>query len=176
MAAGTQDSEVDMSTDAITLLKDDHKQVRATFREFERAGDDLERKGELVASMIELLTAHTYLENNGMYPEVQNLLPDLESDVLESYEEHHVADLLIAELASLDPSEDRFEAKTTVLIEIVRHHIEEEEQDWFPKVRAALSRSQLQDIGARMLELKQHAPKSPATKVAAKTSRPSVPA
>jgi hemerythrin-like domain-containing protein len=165
-----------MSSDAITLLKDDHKQVRAVFREFERAGDDRQRKGELVASMIELLTMHTYIENEGMYPEVQKLLPDLESDVLESYEEHHVADLLIGELASLDPSDGRFEAKTIVLIELVRHHIEEEEQDWFPKVRAGLSRSQLQDIGARMLQLKQRVSKTPASKVAAKTSRASAPA
>lgn len=84
-----------------------------------------------------------------MYPEVRQLLPDLEDDVLESHEEHHVADVLCAELASMDASDGRFDAKTTVLIESVTHHIEEE-QDWFPRVRDGLGRKQLQELGARI--------------------------
>ena len=88
-----------MSTDAITLLKDDHKQVKALFRQFESAGDRAHAaKGRLVKKIIELLTVHTYIENEVMYPEVRRLLPDLEDDVLESYEEHHVADVLCMEL------------------------------------------------------------------------------
>ena len=71
-----------------------------------------------------------------MYPEVRALLPDLDEDVLESYEEHHVADVLCRELAGMPADAERFDAKTTVLIENVTNHIEEEEQDWFPKVRA----------------------------------------
>jgi hypothetical protein len=86
---------------------------------------------------------------------------DLEHDILESYEEHHVADVLCTELAGLKPDAERFDAKTTVLIETVTHHIEEEKQDWFPKVRAALSRTQLQEIGAGLLELKTSAPRRP---------------
>ena len=97
-----------------------------------------------------------------MYPEVRTLLPDLEGDVLESYEEHHVADLLVAELAAMSPDAERFDAKVTVLIENVSHHMEEEEQNWFPKVREGLSRKDLQEIGARMIELKKTAPRSPA--------------
>jgi hypothetical protein len=96
-----------------------------------------------------------------MYPRVRKLVPDLEDDVLESYEEHHVADVLCVELAAMKPDAERFDAKTTVLIENVTHHIEEEEQDWFPKVRAALSRKQLQEIGAEMLDLKESAPRRP---------------
>ena len=63
---------------------------------------------------------HTYIENEVMYPRVRELLPDLEDDVLESYEEHHVADVLCMELAGMEPSDERFDAKTTVLIENVR--------------------------------------------------------
>lgn len=152
-----------MSNDAIVLLKQDHKEVKALFRQFQKAGDDAtEAKGELVRKIIEELMVHTYIENEGMYPQVRKLLPDLEDDVLESYEEHHVADLLCAELWSLDPGDERFDAKTTVLIENVEHHIEEEEGEWFPKVREGLSRTQLQEMGAQMLELKQKAPRSPA--------------
>ena len=130
-----------MSTDAIVMLKDEHKQILRTFRDFENAGDGaLKTKQRLVDKIIELLTVHTYIENEVMYPRVRELVPDLEDDVLESYEEHHVADLLVMELATMKSSDERFTAKATVLIENVRHHIEEEESEWFPQVREALGR------------------------------------
>jgi hemerythrin-like domain-containing protein len=151
-----------MSTDAIVLLKNDHKEIRKAFTEFERAGDQAHvTKGRLVDRIIELLTVHTYIENEVMYPRVRELLPDLEDDVLESYEEHHVADLLVVELAAMKPDDERFDAKTTVLIENVRHHIEEEEQEWFPQVREGLGRKALQDIGAQMMRAKDKAPRRP---------------
>jgi hemerythrin superfamily protein len=152
-----------MSTDAIVLLKNDHKEVRKLFREFQAAGENAtKKKGDLVSKMIELLTVHTYIENEIMYPEVRRLLPDLEDDVLESYEEHHVADVLVMELFAMKPDAERFDAKTTVLIESVTHHIEEEEDEWFPKVRAGLGRKQLAELGERMLAAKAKAPRSPA--------------
>ncbi len=152
-----------MSNDAIVLLKADHKEIKKAFRAFESAGPDATvAKGEAVARIIELLTVHTYIENEVMYPQVRTLLPELEQDVLESYEEHHVADVLVVELMALKPGDERFEAKTTVLIENVTHHMDEEEQDWFPKVRAGLGRKQLQDLGAQLLEAKKTAPRSPA--------------
>jgi hemerythrin superfamily protein len=136
-----------MSTDAIVILKDDHKQIRRLFKQFQTADDDdTARKGRLVKEIIELLTVHTYLED----------------DVLESYEEHHVADVLCAELYGMKPGDERFDAKTTVLIENVTHHVEEEEQEWFPKVREGLGRKQLQELGARMNGLRDKAPRSPA--------------
>jgi hemerythrin superfamily protein len=70
-----------MSSDAITLLKQDHKEVKALFREFQKRRQDQTRKGQLVSKMIELLTVHTYIENECMYPEVRVLLPELEADV-----------------------------------------------------------------------------------------------
>jgi hemerythrin superfamily protein len=151
-----------MSTDAIVILKEDHKEIRRLFKEFQRAGENATAtKGKLVDAILEALTVHTYLENECMYPEVRKLLPDLDQDILESYEEHHVADILCAELATMKPDDEHFEAKTTVLIENVEHHIEEEESDWFPKVRTGLGRNQLQNIGARMLDLKKKAPRRP---------------
>jgi hemerythrin superfamily protein len=151
-----------VSTDAIVALKQDHKEVRRLFKEFQQTGaGQKERRGKLVEQILEALTVHTYLENEVMYPEVRRLLPDLEEEVLESYEEHHVADVLCAELAMMSPDDERFEAKTMVLIESVSHHIEEEEQDWFPKVREGLGRKQLQELGARMVELRENAPRKP---------------
>jgi hemerythrin superfamily protein len=153
---------VAMSTDAIVLLKADHKEVKRLFREFEKAGENArERKAKLVEEIIGELTAHTYIENQVMYPEVRKLLPDLEDDVLESYEEHHVADVLTFELTTMSPDDEHFDAKVTVLMENVLHHIEEEEQEWFPKVREGLGRKQLQEMGARMEEMKRSAPRKP---------------
>jgi len=151
-----------MSTDAIVLLKNDHKDIRKLFRDFQKAGDQaFVEKGKLVNRMIELLTVHTYIENEVMYPRVRELLPELEDDVLESYEEHHVADVLVVELSAMKPQDERFTAKTTVLIENVDHHIDEEEKDWFPKVREGLGRKVLQDLGAEMLAARKKAPKRP---------------
>ena len=151
-----------MSTDAIVLLKNDHKDIRKAFTDFEKAGENAHAaKGKIVDRIIELLTVHTYVENEVMYPRVRELLPEVEDDVLESYEEHHVADVLVVELAALKPEHERFTAKTTVLIENVRHHMDEEEQDWFPKVRDGLSRTVLQEIGAEMEAARAKAPRRP---------------
>ena len=160
-----------MSTDAIVLLKNDHKEIRKLFTQFEKTGENAHAaKGKLVDRMIELLTQHTYIENEVMYPRVRALLPEVEDDVLESYEEHHVADVLVVELAAMKPDAERFTAKTTVLIENVRHHIEEEEQEWFPKVREGLGRSVLQDIGAEMIKARKKAPKRPSQPSALKNT------
>jgi hemerythrin superfamily protein len=151
-----------MSTDAIVILKQDHVEIRRLFREFERSSDSAPAtRGKLVDRILELLTVHTYIENEVMYPRVRALLPDLEDDVLESYEEHHVADVLCMELFTMTPEDERFTAKTTVLIENVRHHMEEEEDEWFPKVRDALGRTKLKELGAAMLEVRENAPRKP---------------
>ncbi|MFF5227416.1 hemerythrin domain-containing protein [Dactylosporangium sp. NPDC000521] len=151
-----------MSTDAIVVLKEDHKNVKRLFKEFQAAEDGpAEAKAEIVKQILAELTVHTYLENEVMYPEVRRLVPDLEEDILESYEEHHVADVLCMELFTMTPDDERFDAKVNVLIESVTHHIDEEEHEWFPKVRTALGRNQLQELGARMQQLRPDAPTKP---------------
>lgn len=151
-----------MSNDAIVLLKEDHKKARKLFRQFEREGDRaVEKKAKLVREIIRELTAHTYVENEVMYPQVRQLLPDLNDDVLESYEEHHVADVLCTELFTMSPENENFTAKATVLIELVSHHMEEEEKDWFPRVRKGLKRKQLQDLGEQIERAKKKAPTTP---------------
>jgi hemerythrin-like domain-containing protein len=151
-----------MSTDAIVMLREDHKEIRRVFRDFERSKDSTANtQKRLVDKMMKLLREHTYVENEVMYPRVRELVPDLEDDILESYEEHHVADLLIKELAALRAEDERFRAKAMVLIENVRHHMEEEENEWFPQVRSALGRNQLQEMGADMQKARKDAPGPP---------------
>ena len=164
-----------MSTDAIVMLKKDHKEIRNAFREFEKAGDGAYKtKGKLVDRIIELLTVHTYIENEVMYPRVRELVPALKDDVLESYEEHHVADVLVMELSTMEPEDERFTAKTTVLIENVRHHMDEEENEWFPQVREALGRKALQQLGANMAIARKKAPRRPSHPSALKKTIDSV--
>jgi iron-sulfur cluster repair protein YtfE (RIC family) len=160
-----------MSTDAIVLLRADHKEIRRLFREFLSLRDSEARKGtrngtrkkaSLVKQIISMLTMHTYIENEVMYPEVRARLPELDEAVLEGYEEHHVADVLSMELYGMPARSERFTPKAVVLIENFTHHMEEEERDWFPKVRAGLGRRQLLEIGAKLQEARRKAPKSPA--------------
>jgi len=150
-----------MSTDALVVLKNDHREVEKLFKQFEKKNTTTANKGKIVESVIELLTVHTYIENEILYPEVRDLVPDLEDHILESYEEHHVADVLVMELAQMKAGDERFEAKFKVLMENVRHHVKEEEDEWFPQVREALSRTQLQEMGQRLLEAKETAPRRP---------------
>ncbi|MER7460622.1 hemerythrin domain-containing protein [Micromonospora sp. NPDC126480] len=160
-----------MSTDAIVLLKEDHKEMRRLFKEFQASEDaPASRRGKLVKQILEALTVHTYLENEVMYPEVRERLPELEDHILESYEEHHVADVLCFELFTMQPDDEHYNAKTTVLIENVLHHVEEEEQEWFPKVREKMGRNELQELGQRMIDMRPKAPRSPAAPKALKKS------
>ncbi|HEU5472463.1 MAG TPA: hemerythrin domain-containing protein [Actinophytocola sp.] len=144
-----------MSTDAIVLLREDHKEIRRLFREFQSANTPA-RKAAAVRRILPALATYRQREDECLYPQVRTLLPDLDQRVLENSEQHHVAEALCAELATMNPDDERFTAKTTVLIETVTRHITGEEQDWFPQVRKGLGRKQLQDVGARMIALRKN--------------------
>jgi hemerythrin superfamily protein len=148
--------------DAITLLKNDHKTVEALFKKFEKAGPNADKtKAELVEKIIEELSVHAAIEEQVFYPEIRKLVEETEDSVLESLEEHHVVKWTLSELAGMTPDEERFDAKTTVLIESVRHHVKEEEGEMFPKVREALGRKVLGEIGDKMEKAKATAPRRP---------------
>jgi hemerythrin superfamily protein len=148
--------------DAITLLKNDHKTVSGLFAKFDKLGDRAEKsKRDLVDKIIEELSIHAAIEEQIFYPAVRAAVPEVEDDVLEGLEEHHIVKWVLSELDGMSPSDERFDAKVTVLKENVEHHVEEEENDWFPKVRAALGRTALQEMGAAMEKAKKTAPKRP---------------
>lgn len=148
--------------DAITLLKNDHQTVEKLFRRFEKAGDRAHaEKREVVDRIIEELSIHAAIEEQLFYPVTRATVPDVEDVALESLEEHHIVKWVLAELEKLDPTDERFTAKVTVLIENVRHHVEEEETDYFPKVRAELGRKALGELGDAMEEAKKTAPTHP---------------
>jgi len=148
--------------DAITLLKNDHKTVNELFKKFEKAGANAHKtKAKLVEQIIHELAIHAAIEEVAFYPFIKGVSPDVTDDVLESLEEHHVVKWLLSELEGMSPKAERFDAKVTVLIENVRHHVEEEEQDMFPRVRKLLSRSDLQELGEALANAKKIAPTHP---------------
>lgn len=148
--------------DAITLLKDDHKSVEKLFHQFEQAGERAYvEKRKIVDRVIEELTVHASIEEQIFYPVTRATVPAVEDMALESLEEHHVVKLLLAELQHMDADHERFVAKMTVLMENVRHHVEEEEDDYFPKVREELGRNAMNEIGDAMAEAKDDAPTTP---------------
>src|SRR6187551_159496 len=110
--------------DAITLLKDDHKTVERLFKQFEKAGDRaFVEKRRIVDRIIEELSVHAAIEEQFFYPVTRATVPETEDIALESLEEHHIVKWLLSELADLDPTNERFDAKVTVLMENVRHHV-----------------------------------------------------
>jgi hemerythrin superfamily protein len=148
--------------DAIVLLKDDHKTVEKLFKKFEKTGDgSYKTKRKLVDQMITELTAHAYIEEKIFYPAARERVPETTDHVLESIEEHHVVVWMLSELNGMDPQDERFTAKVNVLMENVRHHVEEEEDEWFPQVRKAMGRKTLQELGERMEAAKAEAPDDP---------------
>ena len=148
--------------DAIVLLKDDHKTVEKLFKQFEKAGEDATReKRRLVDTIIQELVTHAYIEEQIFYPAAREAAPDTKDHVLESVEEHHVVVWMLAELVNLDPSDERFDAKVSVLMENVRHHVEEEEKEWFPQVRKAMGRKRLVELGEQLEKAKADAPSDP---------------
>jgi hemerythrin-like domain-containing protein len=148
--------------DALTLLKADHEAVEAKFARFEALGPRAwKSKAAVVADVIEALSVHAAIEEQVLYPAVRDRLADEEGQVLEALEEHHVVKWTLSELDGMEPDHERFDAKFTVLIENVRHHVKEEESDLFPQVRQAFTRSELADLGDAMVEAKATAPTKP---------------
>jgi hemerythrin superfamily protein len=150
------------SMDAISMLKDDHKTVEQLFKRFEKAGVRAHvEKRDIVDRIIEALSMHAAIEEQLFYPVARATVPDTEDIALESLEEHHIVKWVLSELEGMDPENERFVAKATVLIENVRHHVEEEETEMFPQVRAALGRKRLGEIGDLMEQAKKTAPTRP---------------
>ncbi|MFL5681640.1 MAG: hemerythrin domain-containing protein, partial [Chloroflexota bacterium] len=113
-------------------------------------------RSELFATIKGELTVHEIIEEEIFYPELRDH-PKAKDIVLEGYEEHHVVDLLMGELESLDVGDETWGAKAVVMKENVEHHIEEEEGEMFQKARQVFDRAELDDLGQRMATRKASA-------------------
>jgi hemerythrin superfamily protein len=136
--------------DAIDLLTRQHRETEALFDRF-KVTDDPQEQAEIARLATTELRLHTAIEEEIFYPAVRAQGGQLEEAVLEDLEEHHVVEVMLDELEGMQPSNDRFEAKFTVISELVLHHVEEEEQLQFPTVREQMDQATLTELGERML-------------------------
>ena len=152
----------DTTKDALTILTADHQEVEKLFVSFGKAGERAHKtKRRLVDQMIEALSVHAFIEEQVLYPAARHDVASAGDDVLEALEEHHIVKRELQELLDLDPTDERFTAKVTVLVENVRHHVREEEKELFPLLRSKLPKSRLQELGVQLEEARAVAPRRP---------------
>lgn len=138
--------------DAFNLLKEDHRKVDALFDQLESATG----KAKLtVFNQIKTeLELHTHIEEKIFYPALEE--PEETHELtLEAYEEHDVVKKLLSQLGRAKTANEEWEAQAKVLRENVEHHVEEEENELFPKAEAALGKAEIADLGERMAAEKE---------------------
>ena len=139
--------------DAIGMLIADHKKVQKAFRDFEKLKKSGSKRGkaDIVRQTCADLTVHTKIEEEIFYPAARKAIKD--ADLMdEATVEHAGAKDLIAQLESMQPGEDLYDARFTVLGESVNHHIREEQNEMFPKVRK--TKLDLNALGEQMAQRK----------------------
>jgi predicted nucleic acid-binding protein len=142
---------------ALTMLEDDHKKMRGLLDQLESTTErGVKTREELFASIKGELTIHEIIEEEIFYPALKSH-PKAEDIVLEGYEEHHVVDLVMAELEDLPVDDESWGAKAKVMKENVEHHMEEEEGEMFKQARAVFDRQELEQLGERMAARKEQA-------------------
>jgi hemerythrin superfamily protein len=138
------------SNPVLAMLRADHKKVKALFDDYEDATP--RKQQDIAQTAIQELDVHAELEEELIYPAIREGIDD--DDLMnEANEEHHLVHVLIAELKKLDPSDEMFKAKFTVLGELVKHHVKEEEGEMFPKAQKA--KIDWAELNAEVLERKE---------------------
>ena len=145
---------------AVELLTNDHRTVDELFDRYLAGGDAKGKKG-IVEEIIRELSIHASIEEQILYPGIRSVLPDGDSLADEAIDEHKEVKELLADLDRMDPSDSDFDTKVRRVIEDVRHHAEEEEREMFPKLRAAVSKKRLDEMGKAMERAKSAAPTRP---------------
>ena len=136
--------------DAVKLLEKDHRRFERLMKEGEETTPRAStRRRDILGVLAAEIAAHERKEEKLLYPALKRHR-EARDIVLEGYQEHHVADVLIGELKNLDPADERWGAKFKVLKESLDHHIEEEEGHMFRTARSVLGRDKLEELGRRM--------------------------
>src|SRR5436309_2915809 len=138
--------------DALTLLKKDHELVKDLMNQMDKE-EDHDQLVSMFEQLVDELTVHERIEEDIFYPALQKL-PKAKEDVLEAYEEHHLVDEIVEEM-DVEPDDDKWKAKFTVMKENVEHHIKDEEEKLFPKAEELLGEKKLGELGVRMADMKE---------------------
>lgn len=145
--------------DAIALLRDDHKLLRKLSEELaETTERAVETRKKLLARLEAELKAHTTIEEELFYPALLDASEDIEDArrVAEGIEEHRACDKkVIPDLHKSDPSTIAHSGQLKVLKDYIFHHLKEEEEEMFPKVRELISKKELEELGEKMLARKK---------------------
>jgi hemerythrin superfamily protein len=137
----------------LSLLLDDHRNVKKLFKEFEDEKNQAKKQGIVQEACAEL-TAHTKIEEEQFYPFLRDQDQETFGDLLdEALVEHASAKDLIRQLLGMAPGDDLYDAKFTVLGEYVNHHVTEEEDELFPKVIA--QKVDLRELLSAMKQMKE---------------------
>lgn len=130
-------TQAERQQDAISLLTEDHQQVKKMFQQFDKLKDDeQDEKEELAHKICAALTAHAAVEEEIFYPAVRAAIDD--DDLMDEAEvEHESAKELIAQIEAGSPTDDQYDAKVKVLGEQIDHHVKEEREEMFPKAKKA---------------------------------------
>jgi hemerythrin superfamily protein len=140
------------SADAIELLEHDHREVEELFDEFSEMQDDGERKGEIAERICRALEVHAEIEEEIFYPHAREATKD--DDLIdEAIVEHATVKHLIGEIEAMEVSDDLYDAKVRVLEEMVKRHIQEEEEELFPELISA--KMDTKEVGRELVERKQ---------------------
>ena len=140
--------------DAIKLLRDDHAEVTALFGKYEKGRNRMseDQKEQLAQQICQMLTVHTRIEEEIFYPACQEQVKGAEDLLAEAKVEHQSAKDLISQIEDGEAGSEEYDAKVTVLGEFVKHHVKEEQNELFPKVKK--SKMDLKELGQQMLERK----------------------
>ncbi|MBY0378180.1 MAG: hemerythrin domain-containing protein [Gammaproteobacteria bacterium] len=137
----------------ITILKADHKEVAALLKKLLK--EKVDKSKESVFSQIyEALSLHAKFEEKTFYPAVKKTAKTKDL-VLESYVEHDVIKTLLSDIKKMSPKDELWKAKVTVLQEVIKHHVKEEEEELFPKAKKILDKGQLDSMGEKYHGLKE---------------------
>jgi hemerythrin-like domain-containing protein len=143
------------TTDAITLLETEHRYLEKLLRQGEETTERASKgRGALLETLTAVLNEHELIEEKVLYPALKSH-PEARDIVLEGYEEHHVADVIVRELHQVATDDEQWGAKFKVLKESIEHHIKEEEGEMFRTARGVLSREELKTLGAKMIAMKE---------------------
>ena len=140
---------------ALSLLEADHREVKKMLAEGEKTTERAEKtRTELFAELKSAMILHERIEEEIFYPALKEH-PKAKDIVLESFEEHHVVDEIMGELEATDVTDETWAAKFTVMKENVEHHMEEEEGEMFKTARQVFDEGELEELGAKMQQLKE---------------------
>ena len=137
------------------LLERDHRRLEELLKRG-TAARAAARRTAILQTITKELTTHELIEEKVLYPVLKSHA-EAKDIVLEGYQEHHVADIVLKELQRLPPTDERWGAKLEVLKENIEHHIEEEESEMFKTAREVLSRKRLRELGVLMKTMKAEA-------------------